>query len=458
MTNHPGRTVAVVGAGFCGTMVAVHLLRSSSPSVARVVLIERVAGRVGGVAYRTWSTSHTLNVPTGRMSPFEDDADHFLRFARMREPAVTGGSFVPRRLYGDYLADLLAAARTESATPLTRVVGEAVDVAPGGAASTVTLADGRRITADVVVLAIGNYPPSDPPAIGLDVTTTLRYARDPWAGDALEVDPHEPVLLVGTGLTMCDVALALRDADHRGPIVALSRRALLPQPHRVSAKPPPHLDRPATLDTWPDTAAGFLRALRGEVREAGARGIDWREVVTSIRHDTPALWQRLDDDERGRFLRHLRPYWETHRHRSSPETALAIESMIEEGSLAVVAATLAECRFEGDRVIATFVRRKTQALERLEVGKVINCSGPDTDLARVGDPLVASLRTRGLIRPDVHGLGLDSDEAGRVVDAAGAPSAWLSILGPLRKGRLWENTAVPELRVEAQRLAMRVGA
>ena len=160
----------------------------------------------------------------------------------------------------------------------------------------------------------------------------LRDAT-PGRADALETERDEPVLLLGTGLTMCDVALALRDADQRGAIVAISRRGLLPQPHRVSPKPPPHLDPPRSLETWEPTAAGLLRGLRDEVRRAAGAGIDWREVVTSIRHDTPALWQRLDDEERRRFLRHLRPYWETHRHRASPETAFAVEAMVGAGAL-----------------------------------------------------------------------------------------------------------------------------
>ena len=140
------------------------------------------------------------------------------------------------------------------------------------------------------------------------------------------------MLLLGTGLTMCDVALALRDLDHRGRIYAVSRRGLLPQAHRVSAVPPPHLDAPSDLQAWPDTAIGMLRALRREVRDKAAAAVDWREVVTSIRGDTPALWQRLDVDERRRFLERLRPYWETHRHRSSPETAFAVESLIASGA------------------------------------------------------------------------------------------------------------------------------
>ena len=236
-------------------------------------------------------------------------------------------------------------------------------------------------------------------------------------------------------------------------MVAVSRRGLLPQAHRVSAKPPPHIDRPATIDEWPGTALGMLRGLRREVRERAGEGVDWREVVTSVRHDTPALWQRLDADERRRFLRHLRPYWETHRHRSSPETALAIEELVEAGRLEIVAGRIERLTEDAGAVAVTLRRRRAAEPETIRVGKVINCTGPDTDLARVRDPLIAALRRDGLVRPDELGLGLDSDADGRLLTADGHASRRLFLVGPLRKGQLWENTAVPELRVEATRMA-----
>ena len=448
--------IAIIGAGFSGTTLAVHLLREAPPRLDRLYLLERAEGRVGGVAYRTQSASHTLNVPAGRMSAFDDDPDDFLRFVRRREPALTGGSFVPRRLYGEYLAETLDDARRSSSLPLVRVAGEVVSVEHVTDGVELRLADRRRLGAGRAVLAIGNYPPSDPPVGDGSLFTSIRYARDPWAGDALERDPREDVLLVGTGLTMCDVALALRDGDQQGRIHAISRRGLLPQPHRLSAKPPPHLDRPETVDEWPSTAVGLLRGLRREVRDRTGDDVDWREVVTSIRADTPGLWQRLDADERRRFLRHARPYWETHRHRSSPEAAHAIEELVETGRLEVVAGSL-EALAEADGVVlATFRRRGYGASETLRVGKVINCTGPDTDLTRVRDPLVVSLRDAGLIRPDGLGLGLDTDREGRVVAADGLVDERLTLVGPLRKGGLWEHTAVPELRVEAKRVADRL--
>jgi len=481
------RTIAIIGAGFSGSMVAAHLLRlhpasetastaasgsASAPnqadSIGRILLIERNGKQShsgggggggwgsGGVAYGTNSGSHALNVPAGRMSAFDDEPDHFLKYLRLRDPSITGGNFVPRKTYGEYLARTLDDARRASRIPLIRVAGEAEDLRESASGVTIHLHDGRELMVDRALLAIGNYPPADPPVADPSFYSSIRYARDPWAPDALEMDHREPVLLLGTGLTMLDIALALRDSDHQGVIYAISRRGLLPQGHRVSAKAPPHLDRPATIDRWPNTALGMLKELRREVREAAAKGIDWREVVTSIRHDTPALWQRLDLEERRKFLRHVRPFWETHRHRASPNTTLGIETMIEAGKLKVITGRLVGYEESADRVIVRLRVRAQSKVETITVGKVINCTGPDTDLARVRDPLMASMRKAGLIRPDALGLGLDTDPDGRLIGANGKVGGRLYLVGPLRKGQLWENTAVPELRGEAARMARRL--
>ena len=441
-------------------MVAVHLLQERLQSPATIVLIERTGRFTAGIAYGTTSSSHVLNVPAGRMSAFPDQPSHFLEWAKAREGWITGGTFVPRMMYREYLAETLDDAErwASDRVPLMRIPGEALLVRPDGNRFTVELGGGGKVAADHVLLAIGNFPPADPPLSNVGFFSSQRYARDPWAPGALDLHRDDSVLLLGTGLTMLDVALALRDRGQQGVIYALSRRGLMPQPHRDAHRPPAASDRPADLEHWPANVRGMLRALRAHVRVAAQNGTDWREIITSIRSDTAALWNRLDQRERRRFLRHLRPFWETHRHRSAPSTERSIRAMINSHRLQVTAGRLAGVH-EFDRgVEVTFTPRGTARHDRLHVGKVINCTGPDTDLSSVKDPLMQNLRRLGLIRPDPLGLGLDSDEQGSLIDADGRPNERLHLVGPLRKGQLWENTAVPELRVEAQRMATRLAA
>ncbi|MBX3407708.1 MAG: hypothetical protein KF869_13195 [Phycisphaeraceae bacterium] len=89
----------------------------------------------------------------------------------------------------------------------------------------------------------------------------------------------------------------------------------------------------------------------------------------------------------------------------------------------------------------------------LRIARVINCTGPETDLRKVEDAFVRRLVECGVVRPDALGLGLDTDAHGAIVSADGRVQDRLMLVGPLRKGQLWENTAVPELRHETLAMA-----
>ncbi len=234
----PPPTIAVIGGGFSGSAVAINLLRRARP--VRVVLVNRYGPIGRGVAYGTRLEAHVLNVPAGGMSVLEDDPTHFLRWARGRDPAIEAGTFVSRRLYGEYLAQSLdeAARGATAEAALERVVGEVRELAlpADGTGTRLAFADGSRREADHVVLALGNYSPNDPPAEGADFYRSERYVRDPWVRGSLEtIRAGESVLLLGTGLTMLDIALDLAGRNVAIPIRAVSRHGLLPMPHRGTA-------------------------------------------------------------------------------------------------------------------------------------------------------------------------------------------------------------------------------
>ncbi len=477
-------TVAVIGAGFSGTIVAAHLLRASVHAPVRVLLIDR-SGRVGrGVAYGTTSARHVLNVPAGRMSAFAGDEDDFLRFAKGRDASVIGGSFVPRQLYGEYLADTLERAEQfgiSHGARLEQLCADVVDVVDvddlGDARQSdgilddalsldadqeraqpgvrLRLSDGREVLADRVVVAHGNFIPANPPVAGSEgFFESARYVRDPWAGNVLASLPDDaPILLVGTGLTMLDVAIELGARARTAPLIALSRRGLVPLPHRPHGAPPSYGHLPPGLIACEPTAVAYLRAIRRHVRTIARDGIDWREVVASLRPVTPRLWETLSLDERRRFLRHVRPYWDVHRHRVAPDLHARFEELRRDGTLQLTAGRLlrlAEC---DNGVEVTWRPRGATNVASLTVGAVVNGTGPEGDVRSAAEPLLDALLSRRTVRSDALGLGLDVAPDGRLLRGDGSPNDRLWLASPLLKGRYWEATAVPELRLHAARTA-----
>jgi uncharacterized NAD(P)/FAD-binding protein YdhS len=111
---------------------------------------------------------------------------------------------------------------------------------------------------------------------------------------------------------------------------------------------------------------------------------------------------------------------------------------------------------EGGQVTAVVRPRGEPRTETLRVATVINCTGPEGDVRSLEDPLLQALIADGVARPDSLGLGLDVGDDLALVDRAGQRSPTVSLVGPLLRGRWWEATAVPELRVHAARLAARL--
>jgi uncharacterized NAD(P)/FAD-binding protein YdhS len=457
MSRH-APTIVVIGGGFSGTAFAAHLLRRGVP--ARVVLVNRFGPIGRGVAYGTRIEAHVLNVPAGGMSALPDDHDHFVRWARTRDDGIRADTYVSRRVYGEYLESVLREAEHHSprAARLERLVGVArdVEIRPSGDAAEVVFA-GARILADRVVLALGNYSPANPAAVGGEFYETDRYVRDPWVRGALDVvRAGESVLMLGTGLTMMDIALDLASRGVRLPLFAVSRHGLLPRAHRAGLAPAGPDALPPGLDGPPRSVARYARLVRLHAEARAEAGGDWRDVVSALRPITPALWRGLTQGERARFLRHLRPWWDVHRHRAAPETARAIETMLAAGDLSVRAARILGYRSVAGEVEVTIRPRGATEAGRVHVDRVINCTGPSTDVRRVGDPLLDTLLARDLLRPDPLGLGVETGADGALLDAAGRPSRILYLVGPLLKADHWEATAVPELRQHAARLAERL--
>lgn len=459
MSTDFARSIAIIGGGFSGTLIATHLLRRAAPGT-RITLVERRLAIGRGVAYGTECDRHLLNVPAGKMSAFPDEPEHFLQWARARagQPGfpewVEPGDFLPRMIYGDYVAAIFAEARRVGAPDVQCEVftGTVVDLEPrpnGGAR--VVLADARTIDAERVVLALGNLPGEYPIRRSMSFYHGTRYVHQPWQPGALDgVDPDDEVLLVGAGLTAIDLMVQLEERGHRGTIHALSRRGLQPLAHRPGLALYPHF---LAGEALPNTVRALLRRIRAEVKRAAANGVDWRAVIDAIRPQTQALWQALSEVERARFMRHVRPHWEVHRHRVAPRVAATVEKLHAEGRVKFHAGRLQSLREIDGAAAALFRRRGTEELVALRVARVINCTGPRTDYSKYQHPLLVNLLARGLIDHDPLALGLNAQADGAVFAYRAGPVGWLYTIGAPLKGVLWECTAVPEIRVQAKAMA-----
>ncbi len=436
-----GLPIVIVGAGASGTLLAVQLARHKA---LPVLLIERTLGRQGcGVAFGTAHPDHILNVRAAGMSAFPDERDHFAQWL-----AASGRhgptDFVPRGFYGAYLCALLAEAKHAVPGGLATLGGDVVAIVPEGNHHRVQLGDGRTIAARAVILSPGNLPPSAPDWLADSVAASGRYIDDPWADDVADrISKHETVVILGTGLTAVDAALRLESAGFAGRILCLSRRGLAPHQHRDGTIPMDLRDRPP---------APVLSALVREIR-ARARLVGWHGAVDELRPVTQALWAAAPQTVKARFLRHLRPYWDIHRHRLAPAIAARFEALVQSGTVALHAGRVRGVALAHDGLDLSWQPRGGAERHTIKAGAVINCTGPQTDIRRSREPLLHQLLASGTIRPDPLALGIDVDQACRVIGADGHPNDTLYCIGPMTRGTFWEIVAIPDIRHQCAALA-----
>lgn len=458
------KTIAIVGAGFCGTVTAMNLLRHSG-AVARtfrVVLIGNADSFGMGLAYSTEDDNLVLNVPIGNMSAFTEKPDDFLDFCNRMDSALISGSFVCRRIYGEYLRTRLKECRIENADRLVERRDRVTGILQEGAGYALALASGERETADYVVLALGHSPPRKLMALFGEGTAggeldPKAFLDDPWDIRSLDGLPlDKDALIVGTGHTAIDTLFRLVSCPSPRKIYLVSRHGHLPHGHRNAGEfvklaglsTEVEMRIKGVLEKTP-TVRAIFSAIRQLASQHVARHGNWRDVINSLRHITPEIWARLPISERGRFLRHLVHHWDVLRHRLAPVPLRRLDELVSSGRVQIIAGRIVQLQrvTRKRELTATIKIRGSDASRTVAVGSVINCSGPNYDLRTTEDSLLRGLADNAILFQDDLRLGFAVDENYRC-----SGSSNLYYVGPMLKARYWEAIAVPELRTHTLNL------
>ncbi|MBO0846192.1 MAG: FAD/NAD(P)-binding protein [Nocardioides sp.] len=454
--------VVVIGAGASGSLTALHLARTARRrgTALDVVLVDPAPHRARGTAFGTTDPRHLLNVPAGGMSALPDEPGHFVAWRARQIPELMPepGDFAPREEFGTYLdATVADAYAAEGAPALRHVRARATGIRRKADGMLVSTDDGRTLEAGAVVLATGELSPRARWA-PQDLRDSPFFVADPWAPGAIDVVRRDfagpaDALLVGTGLTMVDVVVSLTGVDTRPDrrIHAVSRNGELPREHLAE----PQLAAIPEVGDWGTSLAEYReRATAHLVRVRAATG-DWRPAVDGLRTVVQTLWGRLNDADRLEFVQEYAGSWGRVRHRMSPVSAATLAALRDVARLTVSAAEVLAVEplaLGGLRV--TLSDGTTR-----EVGWVVNCTGPAITLEAGTDPLYDELLAPragvALAQPATFGMGVRTRD-GRLVDSSGSSEAPVWTLGAVRRGELWESTAIPEIRAQAAQVAIAV--
>ncbi|VAX41280.1 hypothetical protein MNBD_PLANCTO02-1905 [hydrothermal vent metagenome] len=452
------KTVAIIGGGFSGTLTAINLSRLSHQPL-RVVLINTTHPLGRGVAYGTKRSEHLLNVAARNMSAVPDHPDHFMEWLRTRTDYVDlpeaelRESFIPRCIYGDYIRSILLGyldpIDEHHLVEIEMIEDEAIDVVVENEDSVeVLLSNGDSIQANRVLLATGNQPPAPMPSKEPDFEHAA-YCDNPWSNWAAKIPENDqPIVVLGTGLTMVDVFLTLMEKEWTGKIIAISRNGMIPQSHFCG------IEYPDFLPEHPENIGleNLVKLLEDHCQQLSEQGENPGIIVDRLRPYTQQIWQGFSLAEKQQFMKKYAARWNVIRHRIAQSIHKKLTGKISNGQVSIVKGTITDVSAANENVNVTICKLNGET-ETISGGLVINCTGPKSGYSETTLPLFANLLQRGLIRSDELDMGIEVGPDFAVVDADGQSSSFLYSMGPLMKGMLWETIAVPELRGQSMRVA-----
>ncbi len=444
----------VIGGGFSGAMCAVNIARLSAEPVHITVVSDRApVGR--GVAYGLRRPEYLLNVAARNMSAFPHEPDHFLQWLRTRSEYESAPEielrerFVPRQIYGDYLRSIvqhhLQSPGEIAPASAEFVIGEAIDVEPLTVGCRVRLADGSALEADRVVLATGNEAPAPLPGTEA-LADHPAWVGNPWQAWEQRLPPQDgSIVILGTGLTAVDAILTLRALGWLGSIHAISRHGWFPHAHFRGIEYPEF--PPADIDLATLGLDRLLALVEEHCLALHRRNANPAIIVDKLRPHTQRIWSNFSQQDRLAFAREHAARWNVFRHRIAPDIHSQITSSQLTGQLQVHAGSIVKLLAAQDRI------RVELDGHHVEGDLVLNATGPSTKFTATRSVLLQNLLRRGAIAPDATDMGVHVDADHRVLTEAGDRSPWLLALGPMLRGTYWETIAVPELRIQARRVA-----
>ncbi|MFZ4548673.1 MAG: FAD/NAD(P)-binding protein [Bacteroidales bacterium] len=455
--------IGIIGGGFSGTMLAVHLIHKSKEAF-RICLIDKSDSLNLGVAYKPNSKSQILNVIASKMSAFPDKPDHFLDWTmrgnefKEKDKNLIANSFLSRQLYGEYLKEVWAEA-VEIAElkniSVELIDGLVIDLEINPQKVTLTLDCNEKIEVGKCVIASGNHQPGNLKIKNPFFCSSKTYFRNPWLPEAVSLpESSEPILIIGSGLTMVDTVLGLIEQGFKGDIFSISPNGLDILPHRHIG-----IKYSKLSDELPETISLYdlVKLVHKHIKLVGEYGFSAEPVIDSIRPFTARIWRNFSEKEKASFVSRLKHLWNVGRHRIPLHIFSKIQQLQEYGQLHCIAGKIINITETEKSCLIEFLDKNEDCLKTIETSRIINCTGPETNLENVENSFLKNCLLKGIVSQDRLKLGIRANiETFEVINSKNETQNNLYTIGSKLRGELWESIAVNELRSQAESLAQKL--
>ena len=457
--------ISIIGAGFSGTMLVVHLLRNINTEVEINLFNENEALNTG-VAFQPYSQKSLLNVISSKMSAFVDEPNHFLNWVMLqknfydKDRALIANSFLPRYLYGIYLKEIWKDAlklADKKGIKLNVIISSVKDLTVIPSSINLELKNGESLSTDFCVIASGNLLPGNPRIKSSFFNESKYYFQNPWdIRSVSDINSEEPVLIIGNGLTMVDTVMGLLENGFQGRILSISPNGFNILPHRHNG-----LTYTKLVEEISDKTNLFdlVKLFNKHMKLIREYGLSAEPLIDSLRPLTQTIWRRLTTIEKRIFMGRLRHLWGVARHRIPLHIHDKLQQLRIDDRLHIFSGKIIDIIEKDGKITVSFYDKKKQVPVELNVSRVINCTGPETNLLKLEDHYLKNALLKGILSQDDLKLGINADpNTFEVLDQSGRVQTGLYTIGSNLKGVLWESTAVSDLRVQAERIAENIAS
>lgn len=457
------KKIGIIGGGFSGTLTAIHLIEKTSAPLELLIINEK--GNFNkGIAYNPYSKKHILNVPTAKMSAYPAHPSHFLDWVmeldsyKNLDRDLVGNAFMPRYLYGEYLVQIWdKAIKIAKEKGINLIIEDSLvlELDINNQFIHIALENGKQFEIEECVIATGNIVPRNPKIKNEAFYKSSNYFQNPWSAASVQnMDSDLPVLIVGNGLTMVDTVLGLLENGCKNKIYSISPNGYNILPHRHGGMKYDALSKELHEKM---SLRELVSLVNKHVKKVRHFGVSAEPLIDSFRPYTQKIWQNLSDSEKNLFMSRLRHLWGVARHRIPLHIHDKLQQLRIDNQLIIKSGKLLNIEENGKEVLVTFYDKKNHSEAQIKVSRVINCTGPETDLELVEKSFLKSALNKGQLTQDSLKLGIKADvKTFQMIDKSGNKHTNLYTLGSNLKGELWESTAVPELRGQAESLAIQL--
>jgi len=457
------KKIGIIGGGFTGTMTAVQLIDKSTEPFEIILINERETLNKG-IAYNPYSDKHLLNVIAGKMSAYPDKPDHFLEWVmkkdnfQNKDKTLIANSFLTRQLYGEYICFIWKEANESAESKQIKISvidSFVVDLDVSESYVSIWLDNNLKLNVDECVVATGNHIPRNPGIKNMDFYNSPNYFQNPWKIESVkDTKENLPVLIVGNGLTMVDTVLGLLEQGFKGEIYSISPNGFNILPHRHNGLKYSKLVEELRDDM---NIYELVKLINKHIKTVREYGVSAEPIIDSLRTQTQKIWKSFSEKERELFMSRLRHLWGVARHRIPLHSHDKIQQLRIDGKLHINSGKIIDITELNESITVQYFDKKENGIKAINVSRIINCTGPETDLTNLDKSFLKNCLLKGILTQDKLRIGIKADtESFQIINSNGKPHTNLYTIGSNLKGELWESTAVNELRGQAEKLAKKL--